>query len=218
MIRSFRILAGTLKLYFIMYTVIFGGTAVLGAASKLVTLDWLNITISGLAPMVSAIALETCALVTALGVFNINCSESTGYKYYHSLPNSAECFRDSLILVNLWTVLMTAVYAALAMAFFGVRFAMFAAGATLLAMGVLNFLGHLQSLWGKTIPLVIAGAMIGGFTSGFADELADGADAAVYTVFSFETLAIVIAVAFAVYIAGALFTVLKAKSAWEREV
>ncbi len=214
MIRSFRIMVGTVKAYVIMSAVIVGAAAVLGAVNKLIDLDWLNAFLSEAFPTISVIMLATCSIVVVLGVFNTNNPEGGGYKYYHSLPNSAVHFQNAVFFANVLTAVMTAAYMAVAAVFFGAETALFAAGVSLFSVGLMNFLGYTKSPLSKMIPLCIAGGMAGAFASGFAAGFADGAEIEV----SLRVFAVIGAMILAFYLAGAVYAVLKARTAWRREI
>lgn len=209
MIRSFRIMAGTVKAYLIMFAGLIGGIVVIGVVDRLAKSEWLSGFINGAVPVISAITLPTFVAVTVIGVFNTNSPDVAGYKYYHALPNSAEHFRSSILFANLSGVVMTAAFMAVVALFFKAETAVCAAAVTLLTTGILNFMGFTNSLWTRMIPLGIAGGMGGAFCMGFVD----GAE---YTI-ALSVFAVMAAVSAAVFAAGVVFAVVKAKSAWESE-
>lgn len=208
MIRSFRILAGTVKQYVIIFSALIGGIAAAGAVNKLVRVDWLNGFLNNAVRLIASMAMAVFLIVVLLGVYNMNSPEATGYKYYHSLPNSAELFKDAVIFANVGAVVITAACAVLLAVFFEVGNALFAAAVSLFGVGIMNFLGHLKSLFAKMLSLVLVGCT-GGFSMGFAD----GAEIEV----SLWVYAVIAAVSAAVYIAGTVFAAVRAKTVWERE-
>lgn len=209
MIRSFRILVGTVKQYVKMFSVLIGGMAVIGVIDKLVKYEWLSGIISGFVPVFSAITLPTFTLVTLIGVFNTNSPETIGYKYYHSLPNSAEHFRNSVIFTNVLAVVILAAFMAVVALFFNAETAMCAAAITLFTTGIMNFMGYTKLLWLKLIPLGLAGGFAGGFGMGFSAASEITIEPSFYVV--------MLGVSAAVFAAGVVFAVVKAKSAWESE-
>lgn len=202
-------MVGTVKAYVIMFAGLLGGIAAIGVINRLVNLEWLSGFVSTAVSVISTVTLPTFTAITLIGTFNTNNPEVAGYKYYHALPNSAGHFGSSILFSELLGGAMTAAFVAVTALFFRADLAMCTAAVSLFAMGMVNFMGYTNSLWAKMIPLCVAGGMGGAFFSDFVDgaELAE----------SFTVFAVMTAVSAAVFTAGVVFAVVKARSAWESE-
>lgn len=207
-VRSFRIMVGTVKQLVVMYAVLLAGTLVLGVVYKFAGSSDLGLALSTAVPFVSVLYSAVIVLVTASAVFNMNYPAAIGYKYYHSLPASAELFQNSVILMNVFSFVMIEAYLIILAVFFGAWSMLLAAGSTLLAMGLMNFLGYAKSPYVRMLPFIIAGSLTGAFMTGLA--VGDAPELGGFAIAVIEAICVVI------FAAGMMYAILRAKSAWER--
>lgn len=208
--KSFRVMAGTIKQYVIMFIVAVGVTALFGLVRKFAVNEFVTGFIDGFVPLFSIIAVTVSCMVASVGVFGANFPSAAGYKYYHSLPNSCELFRRALIFSDILAIESLVMYAAVVAAFFGLEFMLFTMSVGAFCIGLMNFFGHGRSPFTKIIPFVVAGGLVGGFYTGVMEEGELS--------FSPLLIAILVSVAAALCVSGIAFAVLRAQKAWEREV
>lgn len=209
MIRTFRILSGTIKQYVVPFAVAVGVTVVLGLVKAFAANESVTDFIDGFVPLFSIVAVTVSCMIPPMGVFNANSTLAPGYKYYHSLPNAYELFRKALIFSNIVAIASMALYSAVGALFFSMNFALFTIGAGAFCIGLLNFFGHGKSPFAKLMPFFVAG----GFAGGFATGGSEGNGFKLTPLF----IAILLSAAAAVCVSGIVFAVLRAKKAWERE-
>lgn len=137
-------------------------------------------------------------------IFNTNIKSAAGYRFFHSLPNSAAMFRNAVITANVFLIAYSVVFTLVESLLFREFAAMFAAFA-LFILGWINLFGNISNLMASVIPIFVIGFAYG-FLDGFFED--EGKPAEVY-------LAVFAAAAvFCVF--GVLYSVLRAKKRWER--
>ncbi len=211
MIKSFRIFVGKnfTKRTFISSAVLFAAAVSLGLLK--------NVNVNGLAPVRDFIAgwvpgfcgiiFPVTATVYMSQIYNANMRDQPGgYKYFHAIPNSDSHFQRAIIFGNLLSlILISPAYAALVILFPSDMMLVLAAFA-LLTVGVMNFFGHVRSIYGRIIPLMVMSGGIGTFWA-----IGQDLNEISFPVYIFLGIAAV------VYIASFIFTAAMAKSAWNRE-
>lgn len=207
--KSFRVMAGTIKQYVILFATAVGVTAALGIVRMLAPKEIVVGFIDGFVPFFATISVTVSCMIGSMGVFNANNPLAVGYKYYHSLPNAYELFRKALIFSDIFAIALLVLYSAVVVALFGWMQVFFALGAGAFCIGLLNFFGHGRSPFAKMMPFVVAGGFAGGFATGISEEN------------GFELtplfIKIILPVAAVIFVSGIAFAVLRAKKAWERE-
>ena len=210
MIRSYKIFlcGGQIKRCALFELIAAAVISAAGIAGRSVSAEWLNNVINGAAIIFGTVFFPIGFFVLLMGIYNINIPEQPGgYKYFHSLENSARHFQNAILLHN-------AVSAAALMCFYAVMSCLFepytmltTSGYVFLALGMMNFLGHTRSIWGTLVPYCIMGMSVGFFASVRGEG-----------VFGSEMFMIVLcSIAAAVYIAGTVFAVARARAVWEKE-
>lgn len=211
MIRSYKMFVGKtmLREYGIFVGVLLAVTAAAGIVRKTVSIEWLSGFIDGAVPFFVSIAAPVCSAVSLIGIYNTNVpSQPVGYKYFHSLENSAERFRSAVIFGNILSLAALVCLSLAALVLFGagdiaaeVFLAFFAAGA-------MNFLGYTRTIWSRIILMIMLGFAAGMFMG------LRGEDAPTDMLPFITVIGIVSA---AVYLGGLIFSIAKAKTAWEKE-
>lgn len=209
MIRSYRIFVGKVQ---IKRYAIFELTVVViiaaGIVNKAASVERLNSVINGVAPLLCAGFFPLGFIILLAVIYNINIPEQPcGYKYFHSLENSALHFQNAILFHN-------TVSAAAILCFFAVMTFFFVPNAMLimawfvfLALGMMNFLGHTRSVWCVLVPHCLVGMSVGFYASAH-DEGVFGSEMFMTVLGSVST---------AVYIAGTVFAIARARAVWEKE-
>ena len=208
MIRSYRIFMGRSmekRLAAFMGTC-FAITAALGIIVKAVDSDVANGFVKNFLPVFMVIIAPSLCAGTIINVYSANWKNmTTGYKFYHSLPDAAGRFRKAIITANIVAAAVILCYSLLFIVLFTFKLAIFSIALSLLIIGIINFLGHLRSVWGMLVPLMMLGFFAGLFSGINYNDIPD--------------TAVVIAVTAIVvlFIGSTAFAAAVAGSAWEKE-
>lgn len=211
MIRSYRIFVGrnNIKKYFHFVLAVFGVLLATGIVYKTVPADAVKGLIEVFVPLICTIVLPVCSLVTTGNIYNSNIrGELYGYNYFHSLKNSAKHFKNALICGNVMSLIIILPYVAFITLFLPVKYTLLLISFMLLALGMMNLFGYVQSVFARIFPLAFLGGCIGGFIS-LAEELED------HEVYYFLTILGIVSAA--VYLIGILYSAIRAEAAWNRE-
>lgn len=207
MIRSYTIFIGKgfVKRFMLFAAAVFFALICLGITSKYTSLNFIN----GLVPSLCMILFPAASVVSMAQIYNANLPDQTGgYKYFHSIKNSERHFRNAIIFGNLFTLMLTVPTCGIMMLFFPYGRILFLVAFSLISVGVMNFCGHLRSVYARIVPLAMLGGGVGVFFAISEDMEAENAGA-VPIIFT--------AAALAVYVAGTVFSVARARSVWRRE-
>lgn len=226
-IRSFRTLAAysTVKNCVILLAVCF--VVFSASTASLVLLEENGIAwafMSGFAPMMS-ILIPISSITLLQNIFNCNNQMFWGYKYFHSISDSAAKFRRAIMVGNVIALVTTALNWAVVSIFsqlavssgvesFYNSMNIFAPWLALIMIAVVNFTGFLKSALARLLfilPACAAGGFIGGFSAGYED-----ADPAEYSV-NGTVAAVALAVGAAVAAGGIVFSALNAEKQWNKE-
>lgn len=211
MIKSYRIFVGrnNIKKYFLFVLAVFGVLLATGIVYKTVPVGAVKGLIEVFVPLICTIVLPVCSLVTTGNIYNSNIrGELYGYNYFHSLKDSAKHFKNALICVNVMSLIIILPYVAFITAFFPVKNTIILISFMMLALGMMNLFGYVQSLFARIFPLAFLGGCIGGFFS-LAEELED------HEVYYFLTILGIVSAA--LYLIGILYSAIRAEAAWNRE-
>ncbi|MDE6727277.1 MAG: hypothetical protein K2J80_04980 [Oscillospiraceae bacterium] len=211
MIKSYKIFAvkSQLRQLATFELAVTGIMAAAGVVKKIVTVTWLITVLDGAAALLAAAMFPVAAMVMLMGLYNANAPEQpSGYKYFHSLKNSADCFRDALIFANIFSLISILIFFAVMWFFFDSRTVLYLMCFVFTAIGATNFFGHSRSIYPKIIPYTIMGFSIGIYGAMFGEENDPTKSDMFLTVFGVA--------AAAVYIGGLIWTIARARSAWER--
>lgn len=213
MIKSYRIFSvrSQLRQLAVYELVIAAVVAVAGAVKRNVTVLWVITVLNGVVPILAAVMFHSAALLMLMGIYNANAPEQPGgYKYFHSLKNSAEHFRSAIVFANVFSLLSSLYLYTLMQFLFDVHIVVYLMCFSFAAIGFQNLLGHSRSLYLKMFSYVIMGWSIGLYASNIAEENGPIKSEAFLKVFG--------VISAALYIGGWIWTVARARSAWERGV
>ncbi len=213
MIRSYRIFTEEkqFKKNIIVFAVLLVLTAAFGIINKCFDFGGFNRFITGFFPIFIVCMLPSLSITTLAIVYNANSPDQpNGYKYLHSIPNSARHFQNAVIFGNIFSLIVVLSDCAVLAVFFGDALQM--ATLMLFGLGFLNFTAYIKNVIFRILPLVIVGSIVG-FYVGVSQDVAEDGEHADFTGF-FTIAAIVAAV---IYIAGTAYAVLHAKRAWNKE-
>ena len=217
MFRSFRIFTGnytiknTLQMLGV-FTAIFGAMSLLSAVP--VNEDSFAAGFfSGFLPGFSMFVPMTGGfLINAIYMYNLPITP--GYKYLHSLPDSAKAYREAIMIGNLYALVM--MFAALGM--HSVVHVLcdlsitpiYSAAVTLLAIGCINFLGNFKNQIVRTfimVPLFVGSGFVFGFSAALEEDGKALPDFVLW---------IALGAAIAVYIGGLVFSLAVCEKKWRR--
>lgn len=220
-IQSFRVFFGVCQIrsFVIMVAVIVGFTVLCGLTDFLPDTSFLNGFAKGVSSMMGAIS-------AAFGIMFLNVlyqyvsPVTAGYKYYHSMPDSAVHFRRAIAASNflgIATGLVLIAFISLVYLLIGVDTGIifFSAALLFLATGVCNFTGFIRSNTARIISLM--GVMVlFGFAAGFTDGLRDEDESNAIDLLSQNPgIALTIGgVSIAVFIAGLIYSMTRAEKKW----
>lgn len=209
MIRSYRIFVGRgqIKQLTDFELVVAALLCAAGVIGNNVEVEWLSIAIKEVIPVLFAVFFPLGCLMSIAAVFNTNMPDQpNGYKYLHSLENSARHFRDAILFGNAVCVAVCLCFSTLMVTFFDPGVMAVVACFAFFALGMMNFLGHTRSIWGSIIPY-----MLMGFAMGFYWSARDS------SVFGSKMFLVIFgAVSAAVCVFGIVYAAVRAKSAWEK--
>ena len=211
MIRSYRVFVGKtmLREYGIFVGALLAVTAAAGIVRKNVSVEWLSGFIDGAVPFFASIAAPVCSAVSLIEIYNANVpSQPAGYKYFHSLENSAERFRYAVIFGNILSLAALVCLSSAVLVFFGAENMTAVIFFAFFAVGAMNFLGYTRTIWSRIILMIILG-----FAAGMLEGLRGEDDPAGMPLF----LTVIGIVSAAVYLGGLIFSITKAKTAWIKE-
>lgn len=141
-------------------------------------------------------------------VYNSNLPANAGYRFFHSLPDAAESFRQAIAAGNA-VVLLIGLVCFGVVCFFNFTLALFLLSFTLLIIGMMNMFGHAKSLSARLVMVFIIGMFAGFFFSfTFEDD------------FSYDMLmeVIITVVSVIIFAVGIIYSFSVAKKKWIREV
>lgn len=226
-IRSFRTLAArsTIKSWAIFLAVCFVIFAASTASLVLLKEDgsaWAFM--SGFAPMMSVL-IPVSSIALLQSIFNCNNQMVPGYKYFHSISDSAAKFRRAIMVGNVIALVITALNWIVVSIFsqFAIRSGagtfysginLFAPWIALAMIAIVNFTGFLKNTLARllfVLPACAASGFIGGFSAGYED-----ADPAEYSVNN-TVAAVALAVCAAAAAGGIVFSALNAEKQWNKE-
>lgn len=225
-IRSFRTLVArsTIKQEIYMVTVFF--TIFAACAVSLRFLEDgsdLKSFMLGVAPMISVL-IPITSITLLQQIFNCNNPIIPGYKYFHSISDSAAKFRRGIMVGNIIALVITALNWIIVSIFsqfvpgsgaetFYSSMNIFAPCLSLAMIAIVNFTGFWRSTLARLLfilPACAAGGFVGGFSAGYEDE-----DAAVFS--AGGIVAVVLAVCGAAAVGGMIFSALNAEKQWNKE-
>ncbi|MGN1422078.1 MAG: hypothetical protein ACI4XA_01755 [Oscillospiraceae bacterium] len=169
----------------------------------------------GFTPMMSLLA-PICGVMVVNTIFSFNHPITTGYKYFHSLSDSAAKFRRAVIVGNVLSLLIVVLFSVVGVALGniadlgGIQYLMPAFDICMI--GLVNFMGYLKSMTARVlavIPMCMAGGFVGGFLS---DEKMSGTD---FLAANGTAVAVIYAVSAAVLVGGLIFSAALAEKKWD---
>ena len=225
-IRSFRTLAArsTIKQEIYMITVF---SAVFAAcATSLCFLEDgsdLKSFMLGVTPML-CVLVPTASITLLQQIFNCNNPIIPGYKYFHSISDSAAKFRRGIMVGNIIAILITALNWIIVSIFsqfvpsggaemFYSSMNTFAPCLSLAMIAIVNFTGFFRSTLARLLfilPACVMGGFVGGFSAGYEDEAAAEFSTGAIT-------AVALAVCAAAAAGGIVFSALNAEKQWNKE-
>ena len=152
-------------------------------------------------------------LLNALYTYNL--PQTQGFKYLHSIPESARKFRQAIAAANIVALAVMFIAIVINSLLFYVfeigTSPLFAAFVSLLAIGITNLLGGTKKQWlrfAAMMPLFVGA----GFAFGFSAALQEKGESLPESV-----LWIALGVSIVVYIAGLIYTFKVSEKKWRRE-
>ncbi|MDE7192690.1 MAG: hypothetical protein K2O14_01860 [Oscillospiraceae bacterium] len=143
-------------------------------------------------------------------VFNYNRAVTPGYKYFHSLPDSARSFRRAVLMGSIYPLPITLVWAVM-LWLCSPALSLLMLFMDLTLKGAQNFFGHARSVWMMFIPMMVIVTSMGfimGFTSSDDDSFLN----------MDPKIAMPLALAgAAVFVLGTVYSTIVAESKWKRE-
>ena len=209
LIKSYRIFTGkgSIKCAVIAASANVLANVILGMINKNVINESFNNFVDGVIPVISAFLWSFTGGMSVLEIFATNAPEKlAGFKYYHSLPNSARHFQNALILGNIITFIATAVYMIPAILLFDLAMVCYVVCFILLTMGFLNFFGLFNKRWGYVVSFMILG-----FAMGFGGSYFEKSEIPV------AVIPFIVIGTSVIYLFGTLFAIFRSKSVWEKE-
>lgn len=211
MIKSFRIFVGKNfgKRTFISSAILFAAAVCCGLLKNVnvTALAPLRDFASGFVPGFCGIIFPVTAISSMSQIYNANLRDQPGgYKFFHSIPNSDSHFQRAIIFGNLLSLILIAPTAAALIILFPSDMMLMLTAFSVLTVGIMNFFGHVRSIYSRLIPLMIMSGGVGAFWAAVRDSGDISFPVHIYW-----------AIAALVYIASFIFTAAIAKSAWNRE-
>lgn len=186
-------------------TVLAIAAVIIGAeifSSNYIAAEWLSAAIKAFSTWFCACCFPICALIFPMQIYIVNMPVQGGYKYFHSLENSAKRYEGALLFANIISLAISLMAAGILLVFHSWQDAVMIV-VSAFALGVMNFVGHSRNVILKIIPFVLFG-----MSYGFMSEI---------KVMHKEAVIAVGIITAAVYAGGLVYALLRAKSAWERE-
>lgn len=215
-IRSFRIFAAGLTKKTLLFLVIFG--LVLAACNLLSLLLGRESSagefLRGFTPMIGLMA-PICGMMIVNTIFSFNHPMTPGYKYFHSISDSAAKFRRAVVTGNVITLIIVALCSALSIFLGniadlgGIQYLMPAICVGMI--GLVNFTGFFKSMTSRflsVLPMCMAGGFVGGFMS---DDEMSGSD---FLAANGLAVAVIYAVCAAVLVGGMIYSTVCAERKW----
>ena len=156
-----------------------------------------------------------CGAFLLHALYSYNLPQTPGFKYLHSIPDSAQKFRQAISAANIAALAIMLVAVVInSLLFYGFEIGttpLFAAFVSLLAIGITNLLGSTKKQWLRFVAMMplFVGA---GFAFGFSAAMQEKGEALPDFV-----LWIAFGVALVVYIAGLIYTFIVSEKKWRRE-
>lgn len=163
----------------------------------------------GFIPMFSMI-VPIIGYVPCNMVFSYNRAATPGYKYFHSLPDSARSFRRALLMGSIYTLPIMLVWAG-AMWLWSPAVSMFMLFMDLTLKGAQNIFGHARNTLMMFLPVMV---II--FSMGFLMGFTSGEDDSFLSADMRTALPLALAGA-AVFVVGTVYSAVIAESKWKRE-
>lgn len=208
MLNSYRIFVGktTTRNLAVYLGVCFAAAAAAGVVARFADYEPIKRFTERFLPVLIAIMVPSFCVGAVMTVYSANWrNTSTGFKFFHSLPDGARRFREAIIFVNVITAVIILCFAGLFAAMFGVNIALLSIAFSFFEMSMLNFTGHMRSVGGRVLSLVALG-FAAGFYSGFFDDKIPDAVAAITA-----------AACTVLFIAAVIISAVRAEAAWNRE-
>lgn len=143
-------------------------------------------------------------------VFSYNRAVTPGYKYFHSLPDSAKRFRRAILMGSIYPLPITLAWAVM-MWLWSPAVSLLMLFMNLTLKGAQNFFGHARSVVMMFIPIMVIVSSMGfvmGFTSSDDDSFLN----------MDPKIALPLALAgAAVFVLGTVYSTIVAESKWKRE-
>lgn len=139
------------------------------------------------------------------GVFNANLKSAPGYRFFHSLPDSAAHFKRAIITANIILIVGTAIFACLDFLLFG-NIIIMLVGLALFVLGWMNLFGAAKNFFIYAIPFFAVG-----FSAGFMNAMANDED------FPDEIKFVIFVVCVLVCVVGIAYSIINSKRLWEKE-
>lgn len=158
-----------------------------------------------------------CTLIPIIGyipcnaMFNYNRAANPGYKYFHSLPDSAGRFRRALLTSSIVSMAVVLIWAG-AMWLWNPTVSMFVVFMGLSLKGTQNIFGHARSVMGMFLPIlavIFAMGFLMGFTAPDADSLIYMEPGGIFYAAP--------AAGAAVFVIGTVYSNVVAEKKWQRE-
>lgn len=159
-----------------------------------------------------------CTLIPIIGyipcntTFNLNRAVNPGYKYFHSLPDSAGRFRRALTASSVISLALVLIWAG-ALWLWSPTISMFIVFMGLSLKGTQNIFGHAKSGLGMFLPMLVVISAMGflmGFTSTDADSLIYMKPEGIFYAAP--------AAGAAIFVVGTVYSAAVAEKKWRREV
>ena len=215
MFRSFRIFTGAytirstvmMLLYFV---AVFGVTSMLSAIPVKED-SFAEGFFEGFLPAMSMfVPMTGVFLLNALYAYNL--PSNPGYKYLHSIPGTARCYRDAIIMANVFAIIFMLVALGIHYIFFRLCGAgvspVYCAFIALLAAGMINLFGSVRHQWVRffvMMPLFIASGFLFGFSSAVEENEKGIPDIVMWIIYG---------VSLSVYVAGLIYTLATSEKKW----
>lgn len=211
MIRAYRIFAVKKRIqWFAVLELLVAAMAVVAWYVKGKTYSgWLFDFIDDVVPLIIAVLFSVVPILMLTSLFDANFRDKPGgYKYFHSLGESARLFHSAILFVNVTAFVLIMCFTGIMWELFDHQTVRYTLRFELLAIGTVNFFGFSRFLLARVVPYLILAFSVGlcGVTFMWRD-----------TAFGGEMFTAVFGVAaLGVYSFGLFHAFTRAQSAWER--
>lgn len=188
--------------------VMIGAMIVSGAVYRLIPNEDAQGFMLGFFPLVCGAFLMLGGVIMIYNIFSSTARINPGFKFFHSISDGGERFREALFAANIFSACIIPVYAVLGWLLFEHIVVPLMVMAELMILGWTNISGFMRSIWAKQSAFMAMG-LVYGFFAVFANE--NG------TTLPTVVLVLLGAAAVLFYLISVIITMFRAEKIWERD-